>query len=100
MRHRLVLGAVLLSVGCGAKSDLEKLCTLAGEVAADPAIALEQRELEMARRAEAEIGSEKVRNIVKAMLSSAQEHKVATLKKGAEEVGVDDYRCPALEDML
>lgn len=96
---RLALACVVLA-GCGAKKDLDTLCRIADEVELDASIPDDQKMLTVMKRFEDTKPSEPMRNTTAAMAQVEPAKRWAVLAKGAEEMGVPDWKCEPMQRLL
>jgi hypothetical protein len=97
MRRMLVL--LYAVAGCGVQRDLDRACEMAAEVAARQDVPPELRPGVLGLRVEEEIGSIEVRRVFAALARASRDQRLALWRKGIEELGAPDYRCPALEQL-
>ena len=100
MSPRVLLALTVLLAACGAKKDLDTLCTIAGEVEADASIPDEQKMLNVMKRFEDTKPGEAMRNTTTAMAQVEPAKRWDVLVKGAEEMGAPDWKCEPMKRLL
>lgn len=103
MRYLMLVILSLTVVGCSASRDLDAICEEANRVQTDEEYQTMEPALKMstfARAVEDRLRTPSISQAWDAIATAAPERRYELLKLTAQESGVEDWECPALQEVL